>query len=156
MNQNGNYMELPSDKFYGFYVLRWLRISGNPQKGRKVFLGCKKVMCPPSFPKFQLFYLFQGAFYFSLNRNRSNSSIGFCFLSVLTVPLVSALYFFIWGFWNGGTPKSSTCMGFSIISHPFGGYLIYGKPHIDIYLHICVYSEFIHIIYPVVMRELRS
>ena len=31
---------------------------------------------------------------------------------------------------NGGTPKSSTLIGFSLINHPFWGTPIYGNPHI--------------------------
>ena len=31
---------------------------------------------------------------------------------------------------NGGTPKSSILMGFSIIDHPFWGIPIYGNPHV--------------------------
>ena len=30
---------------------------------------------------------------------------------------------------NGGTPKSSTLIGFSLINHPFWGTPIYGNPH---------------------------
>ena len=30
---------------------------------------------------------------------------------------------------NGGTPKSSIVIGFSIINHPFLGTPIYGNPH---------------------------
>jgi len=33
---------------------------------------------------------------------------------------------------NGGTPKSSTLIGFSLINHPFGGTPIYGNPHMII------------------------
>ena len=31
---------------------------------------------------------------------------------------------------NGGTPKSSILIGFSIINHPFGGTPIFGNTHI--------------------------
>ena len=31
---------------------------------------------------------------------------------------------------NGGTPKSSILMGFSIINHPFWGIPIFGNTHI--------------------------
>ena len=33
--------------------------------------------------------------------------------------------------WNGGTPKSSTLIGFSIINQPFWGSPIYGTPQMD-------------------------
>ena len=33
--------------------------------------------------------------------------------------------------WNGGTPKSSILIGFSIVHHPFGGAPVYGTPHFD-------------------------
>ena len=37
---------------------------------------------------------------------------------------------------NGGTPKSSILMGFSIINHPFWGTPIFGSTHITyIYIH---------------------
>ena len=32
--------------------------------------------------------------------------------------------------WNGGTPKSSILIGFSIANHPFGGTPVYGTPQI--------------------------
>ena len=31
---------------------------------------------------------------------------------------------------NGGTPKSSILIGFSIINHPYWGTTILGKPHV--------------------------
>ena len=34
---------------------------------------------------------------------------------------------------NGDTPKSSTLMGFSLISHPFWGTPIDGNPHMCVY-----------------------
>ena len=33
---------------------------------------------------------------------------------------------------NGGTPKSSSLIGFSIINHPFWGTPMFGNPHIDV------------------------
>ena len=36
----------------------------------------------------------------------------------------------------GGTPKSSTLIGFSIVNHPFWGIPIFGNTHIDIYIYI--------------------
>ena len=37
---------------------------------------------------------------------------------------------------NGGTPKSSILIGFSIINHPFWGTLIFGNTHISAHLII--------------------
>ena len=34
--------------------------------------------------------------------------------------------------WNGGTPKSSILIGFSIINHPFWGTTILGNPHMTL------------------------
>ncbi len=36
---------------------------------------------------------------------------------------------------NGGTPKSSILIGFSIINHPFGGTPIFGNTHIIFFNH---------------------
>ena len=35
---------------------------------------------------------------------------------------------------NGGTPKSSILIGFSIINHPFWGTTIFGNTHMAIFL----------------------
>ena len=51
---------------------------------------------------------------------------------------------------NGGTPKSSILIEFSIINHPFWGTSILGNPHM--YLHLyhkkstkCKYNSIIYI-----------
>ena len=38
---------------------------------------------------------------------------------------------------NGGTPKSSMLIGFSIINHPYWGTTILGNPHISFLDHMC-------------------
>ena len=38
---------------------------------------------------------------------------------------------YLWISWNGGTPKSSILVGFSLINHPFGGTPIDGNLHIS-------------------------
>ena len=43
--------------------------------------------------------------------------------------------------WNGGTPKSSILMGFSIINHPFWGTPIFGNPHIVSWCFIWVFHQ---------------
>ena len=35
---------------------------------------------------------------------------------------------------NGGTPKSSNLIGFSIINHPFWGTSIFGNTHINAFI----------------------
>ena len=49
------------------------------------------------------------------------------------VPMVSYIYINMGVSLNGGTTKSSTLVGFSIINHPFWGTTILGTPHI--YMH---------------------
>ena len=41
---------------------------------------------------------------------------------------------------NGGTPKSSTLMGFSLINHPFWGTPIYGNPQMSSQMEFAKWS----------------
>ena len=45
-----------------------------------------------------------------------------------TYKLCIYIYIYMEVSWNGGTPKSSTLMGFSLINQPFGGAPIFWKP----------------------------
>ena len=47
---------------------------------------------------------------------------------------------------NGGTPKSSILIGFSIINHPFWGTPIFGNTHIV--FHVNIQGVYEYLIFP--------
>ena len=80
-------------------------------------------------------------------QERERQPYGHCITT--SCPWISCIYIYIYIHiymyiymvvsWNGGTPKSSSLIGVSIINHPFWGTPIYGTIHIYTYTYTYTY-----------------